>query len=194
MLPANTVRSSFIVISLLTSMARASTPLMGQAVFHGARIRVTLNSTPSTTFIATVDTQSGDTVHLQRVDVPGRIIPLNLAGPRPFILLSTVQSLEVSLSRRSYWQVGAGVGALVGLGVGVAVAKAEGSTSTLGSIGSDLNRKSLEVVGGMLGGALIGGLVGSAVVSEKWQRLPLSSLQPRPLSLSRVGFGISVRF
>jgi len=147
---------------------------------NGARIRVTLNSTPRRALVGTFDALSEDTLHLRVTrESPSRTPVFDILG----IPLTGIEALEVSRGRHSK----AGRGALIGLGVGAGLGVLAGAAG-----GCDVNaepttgdRAACAAVGALglgLTGAGLGALIGALSSSDEWVTVPLSSLGPAPVT------------
>ena len=172
---ARTICRGVLVVGVAASAAMTSTPVFGQALVPGARLRVTLKGTPPTILVGTVDRVAGDTLHL-RVPYRGQTVPLPLM---------TVASTEISRGRHSR----AAKGALIGGGIGVAVGLL---AFDMADPNPDL-RARWGILFGLMG-AGTGALIGAQSRSEKWEMVPLPSLPAASVSFNRVELGFRLRF
>ena len=117
--------------------------------------------------------------------------------------LDSVTKLEVSQGQKSYTEVGAIIGLLVGGVAGAAIASASVEECVpegwFSCFGSDMGSGFVSLVGALVGGAggaLFGGLIGSAIKTDRWQEVPLDRVRVSlgPQRDGRFGFGASVRF
>jgi hypothetical protein len=170
------------VVATVWPLASQTTPPLTLA--RGTRIRVSLKASPDFLQFGIVDTLKNGWLSWRPVGDSSLTVPLN-----------AISTLEVSHGRHSH----AGRGALIG-----------GSTlgllslATFGMMASAPNGDLMRLEGGW-GDALaltaagtavgvgVGALIGSLSDSERWQDVPISSIRVAPVSLNRLGVGVSLR-
>ena len=181
----STTRLVSIFALVLITVASNSAMLAAQrtaSLTPGARVRVRFKATTQP-IVGILDTISRDTV---RLGPEGEHAASRVA-------VSTIEGIDVSRGQHS--NVGKGAvwgGAIVGgmgLITGVALASDQGSlVSITGGEAVELTVASTAL------GAGVGALIGSLVRSEKWEAVPLSTLQVAPVSLNRVAITLSLSF
>jgi hypothetical protein len=184
------IRSHTLAALFITFVAATVSPLAAQTtpplmLARGTRIRVSLKASPDFLQFGIVDTLKDGWLSWRPVGDSSHTVPLN-----------AISTLEVSHGRHSH----AGRGALIGgstlglacLGVfGAMASAAEGDFMRLEGGWRDALLLS---AAGTAVGAGAGALIGSLSDSERWQDVPISSIRVAPVSLGRVGFGVSLRF
>jgi hypothetical protein len=160
---------------------------MGQSVTPGSRVRVTLKTTPPRIMTGTLDQVAGDTLHLRVKDEAqsGRTgKPVYQVMPLP---VAAVGTIEVSRGRHS----NVGTGVLIGGLAGVVAGLAGGGGGQGWDFGSD--RGTAAALYGVTGAGW-GALIGALTTRERWTVVPLTSLQPAPVTLNRVRIGVTLWF
>jgi hypothetical protein len=172
------------VVCFLACAAAVNEPLRGQALVSGARIRLRLNAPSAIAQVGMLQAVRSDSIAWQPEGASeGVTMPL-----------SAVTTLEVSGGQRS----NAGKGALIGgatlgtLSLLVFGTMASPSAGVLRLEGGWRDALLLTAAGTATG-AGVGALVGMTTRTEKWIAVPLTRLLAVPMSVSRVGFRVSLR-
>jgi hypothetical protein len=180
---SGTIRFVAVVAFVGVTGALTATTLDAQGaalLTNGARIRVTLTSTPRKALVGTFDALSEDTLHLRvRRESPSRTPVFDILG----IPLAGIEALEVSRGRHANAGRGALIGLGVGAGLGVLVGAAGGCAVNVEATTPD--RAGCAALGGLtlgLSGAGLGALIGALSTSDEWVTVPLSSLGPAPVT------------
>jgi hypothetical protein len=183
MLSAKTMRFGFFIARLLVSVAMTSAPLTGQALVPGARLRVTHKDHPRQRLIGTLERVAHDTIYLRLEDErQSTVLPLPLV---------TIGTAEVNRGRHSHAvRGGVGGGAILGGGCLLLGLKFQREQAPFSFTKHDV---ALLTIVGAASGAYIGARIGSWFHSEKWEVIPVTSLQVATVISSRVGFRVSLR-
>lgn len=181
------IRSFSTAVLLMASMGSslAAQTIPPQTLAGGTRIRVSLKASPDLLQFGIVDTLKNGWLTWRPVGDSSLTVPLN-----------AISTLEVSHGRHSH----AGRGALIGgstLGLtcfgvfGMMASAPEGDFMRLGGGWRDAL---LLTAAGTAVGVGVGALIGSLSDSERWENMPTSSIRVAPVSLNRIGFGVSLQF
>lgn len=170
------------LVMLSASVAAQTTPC--QTIPRGARIRVSLTTSPEKSVVGIADTLRGDWL---------RWWPAGLSADS--LRLSAIDRLELSQGRRSNTGRGAVIGgATIGtLGLLVFGAMASAPEGDIMRLERGWRDGLLLTGGAAAAGAIAGALVGSMFSSEHWQDIPLGGVRVAPVSLGRFGVGVSLR-
>ena len=152
----NTMRALLLSTILLISPSRATaqTVVDAPAVILGTRVRVTVDSSPTTYLIGAFIGYRADALWLQQAG----------ASPNLTIRRAQIVRLEASRGQRSYGRLGASVGLLLGAAVGTLTVR--GKTYDLGD-----DTPTLQLLGGMALGGVVGAGIGANIHRDRWEIL-----------------------
>jgi hypothetical protein len=161
--------------ALLLALAWLAAPCIGATAQTptlppGARVRVTAPAYGSARQVGTVLALRGDTLVLQTAANPDTLL----------LPWSGVTGLEVSRGRRRQVREGIGFGFLAGAAFGMLIGLADGDDPPDSFIAFSAGEKAL-FAGAVLGGigAVVGGVLGAASPTDRWERVPLRSVEAR---------------
>jgi hypothetical protein len=173
------------VVALVAAIAICAGATATAQVQPGVRARVRLKA--STTLVGMVDTVRNDSLRL-------RLTAANIVA----VPLDDIDRLEVHAGRHSYGTTGAEIGGALGVVAGMLIALGTqehcntGFLSGVCEMGNGMKAVAAIPLGA-LGGGGVGWLIGSAFHGDRWATVPVSSLRIAPVTLNRVGIGLSLR-